>query len=1054
LVILEVLLLLATLLLFIITDSRTIRYLANSTNHITRISYANIEGNLFDGLQITDLRYQDKALFSSATIHWNPLTLFYDKVTITQIDAQGIEVNNILAILNTFNRQESSSNNHLDYSISINLSHFDVNPFVYKGVKFSSVVLESGKIEVDKDLQINTDKLYLNFDSDIVNLELHGEIKESILLVDDLKLEEISSKEITKISRHLQQQNIKKYEENSEKNSSENTLMPIKEIQVKHLLATLKPVKYGSVQIKNAQIDLYDMNINPNNNFLYQVKKLNFVGSTNFGSFNYKGYVKDANSYAKGNIELNKELFKHYKIPLNHKELQTLASELRLNHDAIWIDIKEHQVKNLLALDSDFNIDITNAKHKMHYDYTTDRFGVESTIMGSMNYAETFTIKNELEVKNGDVLFQGDLKLNKSQNLPKIVTDYLVKDLKGTYKGTDKMLDLEFENNLLLGKLKLFNAYQNAEIDFKSKQKNISISQFTSSLPPSLHMHKFALDANVKLDINSLEKSNIKLLAHSKILDFEAKMKISEPYSVDFLTKIKEPTLLENSFPNIQFSNLETGIGNILLEDDLYKISFKNQDLKLDLNYNVKREQIEKGNLTFATHSLNFAHQNDGSLALETSTTNLQSYFQQLSHYYNIKFPNLQGDATLNVHQKAENEYTISFNSEQLKYLSDDDVKLSVTNLYDVKLDFTIKNSSEIEIEGYRFRIDENEYLSNFSANKKSFLTLQGESIILEKLWVNDQVIVRGNYNLKSLQGILNVEATPYVFRNKDFDLSSNIGVSVKLNGDKIDVDGKIDLLGKSITYEMLGNGIVEDSDIVILEEMLIKEESALKNLKLYLKIQNKEPITYRSEDVDVEFMSDISVLKNYGQEMMITGSSTITKGSYRLEDKTFLINKSHLYFTGDVKNPLLDIKASYSKDEYNVHVFISGTTDAPIVNFNSEPFLTQQQIMSLILFDGTGSSQGTGAEAYTILGGTFAKGLIKSLGIDVDHLLLGQNEEQELSLEVGKKISEDISVLYLRKDGLDGVKVRLEHSKSFETDIIIQPPNTSSIEFLYKRDR
>jgi len=115
---------------------------------------------------------------------------------------------------------------------------------------------------------------------------------------------------------------------------------------------------------------------------------------------------------------------------------------------------------------------------------------------------------------------------------------------------------------------------------------------------------------------------------------------------------------------------------------------------------------------------------------------------------------------------------------------------------------------------------------------------------------------------------------------------------------------------------------------------------------------------------------------------------------------------------------------------------------------------LTQQEILSLILFDGTGSSSGKGAEAYTLLGGTFAKGLIKSLGIPVDHLLLGQDRNQQLSLEVGGKVSKNISVLYLHKDGLNGAKVRIEHSKSFETDIVIQPPNTSSIEFLYKQDR
>ena len=112
---------------------------------------------------------------------------------------------------------------------------------------------------------------------------------------------------------------------------------------------------------------------------------------------------------------------------------------------------------------------------------------------------------------------------------------------------------------------------------------------------------------------------------------------------------------------------------------------------------------------------------------------------------------------------------------------------------------------------------------------------------------------------------------------------------------------------------------------------------------------------------------------------------------------------------------------------------------------------MTQQEILSLILFDGTGSSDGGGAEAYTLLGGTFAKGLMKSLGIDVDHLLLGTDDKDDLSFEIGKKISKDITIIYQHENGRDGVKARIEHSNNFETDIIIQPPNSSSIEFLYK---
>ena len=186
---------------------------------------------------------------------------------------------------------------------------------------------------------------------------------------------------------------------------------------------------------------------------------------------------------------------------------------------------------------------------------------------------------------------------------------------------------------------------------------------------------------------------------------------------------------------------------------------------------------------------------------------------------------------------------------------------------------------------------------------------------------------------------------------------------------------------------------------------------------------------------------------------MMITGMSTIKDGYYNMEDKHFILDESYLYFAGDVKKPLLDIKASYVKNPYTIHIFISGTSEEPIINFSSEPYLTQQDILALMLFDETGTTNGKGAEIYTLLGGTLAKGLMKSLGIDIDHFALGIDDNDQFSLEVGSKISDNISLIYLNRDGLNGAKVRVEHGKRFETDIIIMPPNTSSIEFLYKNN-
>ena len=438
---------------------------------------------------------------------------------------------------------------------------------------------------------------------------------------------------------------------------------------------------------------------------------------------------------------------------------------------------------------------------------------------------------------------------------------------------------------------------------------------------------------------------------------------------------------------------------------------------------------------------------------LRTNIKNLQTAFLAVGKFYDMKLPDIQGDLDLEMHQDISGKITASLKSSNIKYLNDKGVDLNILNFDDIDLKFSLDKDLNIELDHYRFEMDNNEYMRKFFSEQKSYLRLENNILIIKNLWFNDQAILSGEYDLSSSKGEIYLKSDSFSYKNDELDLLVALDLMLKIDGSLLDIEGDINILGNRVYYEISHSDIVEDSDIIIVQDMLKNEESALKDLKLFLKIKSEKPLEYITKDINIEFYTELNVIKNHGTDLMVTGMSTITKGYYQIEDKKFLLDESHLYFVGDPKKPLLDIKANYIKDQYMVHIFISGSADEPIVNFNSDPYLKQQEILSLILFDGTGSN-GRGAEAYTLLGGTFAKGLMKSLGINVDHLLLGTDGENDLSLEIGKKFSDDITVMYMHKNGKPGAKIRIEHNNNFETDIIIMPPNTSSIEFLYKKDQ
>ncbi len=1053
-VLLEVALLLAALLLFIITDSRTVTFLAEQTLPSTKFTYKSIGGNLFEGLRVRELAYNNHQLFRKATLHWNPISLLYHKISLTRVEVDGVELDAIVGMVQELGDDSNRSNEFsLDYTLSLSNIHVDINPYIFKGIKLSSFLLESRGVDIDKDLTIDSEGFKLAFDSNIVNVKLNGRIKESRLLLNDVELKELSSKAITKFVQRLTEEKQSKERIVEQKQNSSALFAPFKEIQVRHILATLKPVTYGDLALQEATLHLYNGVVDPYKGYEYSFKKLALKGQTSFGNMEYRGFVKKSTIYAKGEIRLKKRLFKQYNLPLNYRGLRILPSHLKLNHYGVWIEI-DHHLKKLLSKNKNFNIDISKAHHKISYIYAKN-LEVKSQVEGSNSYAKKMKldVKTIVDFNKVKTTYEGNVTLDELQKLPTIVSNYLLTNLQGEFKGDLKGLKVGVSSELLKGDLELKN-YQSLKINLASKKRNILLGKLFPSVEKNYQSERLDLNATALLPFEKIEKSKISLDIGSSLLNLKAKTALKMPYQIDFKVNIPQNSKLRELDKKIKFSRLSNLSGKVTLVKNQLEAKIDNQEsLSLELSYDIQKLKLLNAEVLLDDVPIHITTNSRGAMQLESHIANLRKSLNLLQYYYDFEAPNIQGAIDIRLTQKSNDELSCHIESKNIKYLSDTGVNLSVFNLYNLNTDVTIDKDLNILLEKYHFRIDKNEYIYNFFANKKSYLSFKNGKLHIKELWINDAVLIKGEYGLEKRRGTLFVKATPYHFKNKNFDLLLNVDVKTKVLGDRFDVSGSVNILGNSIKYELPTAGIIEDSDIIIVQDMLKNQEAPFQNLKLYLKINSSKPLLYKGDGAEVSFFSEITIVKNYKQHMLITGMSTIKDGYYDLEDKHFTLDESHLYFAGDARKPLLDIKANYVKEQYTIHIFISGTSEEPIVNFNSDPYLTQQEILSLILFDETGTSNGKGAEAYTLLGGTFAKGLMKSLGINIDHFAVGTDEHDQLSLEVGSKISNNVSLLYLNRDGLNGAKVRVEHGKRFETDIIIMPPDTSSIEFLYKND-
>jgi translocation and assembly module TamB len=220
-------------------------------------------------------------------------------------------------------------------------------------------------------------------------------------------------------------------------------------------------------------------------------------------------------------------------------------------------------------------------------------------------------------------------------------------------------------------------------------------------------------------------------------------------------------------------------------------------------------------------------------------------------------------------------------------------------------------------------------------------------------------------------------------------------------------------------------------------------------NLTLVLKIETKEALRLKQGPINIRLKPDFTINKDKGGELLYLGSVELRKGgTYIFQEKRFVLGRSFVYFTGDVNKPVLDMKANYKSINHLITIAITGTPATPNINFSSNPSLTREQILSVILFDSeVGGDTQSGNDMMKMMGGAMAKAALADAGIAVDHLAFGEGN----SIEVGKKLTNKITVIYINAE-VPKVKLKYQHGKRTESVIGVSE-ESQSIDIIYKRD-
>jgi translocation and assembly module TamB len=479
----------------------------------------------------------------------------------------------------------------------------------------------------------------------------------------------------------------------------------------------------------------------------------------------------------------------------------------------------------------------------------------------------------------------------------------------------------------------------------------------------------------------------------------------------------------------------------------------KKHRIKDDFSYDINHSTLQNY-LTLAGEDITLKG-DINHLQLTAKIESLKTLQERLAPLYHFEKKPYDGALEINATITDTSQIEADIQSKWLVY------EYSLNNFaFAEKVDLKLSQEGEnLTLKSYSF----NTYLDEdrrFFASKPSYFNLHQQKLSIESFWVNDQLRTFGAYDFQQQTGAFDTQTNQYHYKGKEGDITFRTSLQTTLDADKTHIQGNFHILKGLITYQSLNTHEIQSPDIIIIQEEKARLERAKESkskLSLDITITSQQPLSYKVPKIDVALTPDIKIWKRPKKEVELLGRTTIHQGSYDEGNKHFDVLAGEILFGGDMHNPYLNIKAKHTNDPYVIDIDITGNLDAPIINFSANPYLSQSDILAMLLFSTTteslfeGKKSSSSNQAITMLGNTFAKEIIKNFGLTLDRLVISTNEEGGLGIEVGKKVSQKITVIY-SNDIVQSLKVRYQHSKHIETDIMISPESTG-IDFIFKSE-
>ncbi|MBD3806832.1 translocation/assembly module TamB domain-containing protein, partial [Sulfuricurvum sp.] len=322
-----------------------------------------------------------------------------------------------------------------------------------------------------------------------------------------------------------------------------------------------------------------------------------------------------------------------------------------------------------------------------------------------------------------------------------------------------------------------------------------------------------------------------------------------------------------------------------------------------------------------------------------------------------------------------------------------------------------------ISIDRYHFEIADHPIYSD----KRSILHLSDNGdVSVEEFWIFDSLRVNGVIR-SDMSTNLHLQSNRFTYTGPEGSAHASADLTYQRDTEENqNLFGSITMLDSTITYLPMQQFKVMDDDIIIIQDVRPPSSS---RVSMNVHITAQQPVRFKTKELDLRLDPDITLWKDPSSPMQILGMVSIPGGTATTAGKNFEIKHSEIYFGGDIPlNPHLNITIGHEVDYNKILIYVTHTLDSPIFLFSSDPVMSQNDIMSYILFGtpantisgGDNSTSTVRADATNFMLGAGLKGLIGGITkLQIDTMNILTTAEGGMGFEVGARLNKDLRILY-----------------------------------------